>query len=86
MLINESVRKGYGLDVHSKESCGTIRKSKFSWKLALVPDRKEQDTKRKYESDGGKVEDHTPVATFDTEFCIVYYIQLYTRIYAHNTV
>ena len=30
LLINESVRKGYGLDVHSKESRGTIRKSKFS--------------------------------------------------------
>ena len=35
-LINELIQNGYGLDVHGKESCGAIGKSKLSLKLTPV--------------------------------------------------
>ena len=44
LLINEFEQKEYGLDVHGKESCGAIGKSKLSWKLTLVLAKKARDT------------------------------------------
>ena len=64
-LINESAQKGYGLDFHGKEYCGTIGKRNLSRKLTLVPAKKARDTNLKHEKNCGKIEDVTPVATLD---------------------
>ena len=65
LIINKSVRKGYRLDVHGKESCGAIRKSNLSCKSTLVPENKARDTKCKHETNCGKVEDDMTVETLD---------------------
>ena len=64
-LINESVRKGYGLDFHGKESCGAIGNIKLICKSTLVPEKKARDTKRKHETNYNEIEDYTPVPTLD---------------------
>ena len=64
MLINEWVRKGYGLDVHGKESHRAIRKNKLIRKPIIVPTKKAQYTKRRHETNNAKVEEDLPVAKF----------------------
>ena len=64
-LINQLLQKEYGLDAHGKKYNGTIGNRKIIWKLMLAPENKAQDTKRKHETNCGKVEDDTPVATLE---------------------
>ena len=49
--------------IHGKEYSDAIRKTNFSRKYMLVLAKKARDTKRKYKTNGGKVEDDATVET-----------------------
>ena len=65
LLISKSEQKGCRMDTHGKESHSNIRNSNLIRKLTLIPEKKERDSKCKYETDGGEVEDDTLVETLD---------------------
>ena len=53
------------MDIHGKESCVIIGNSKISEKLTFMPEKKEQDTKRKHETNSSKLEENMMVVTLD---------------------